>query len=89
MTACHVCQRAARGFGFHKPPSAPRHYCSMEHLKMRDPNKQEQDALKNAGAMAGEYLDSIGKTDLATLTVEEWNTFIECAVTGFVEHLSE
>lgn len=56
---------------------------------MRDPNKQEQDALKNAGAMAGEYLDSIGKTDLATLTVEEWNTFIECAVTGFVEHLSE
>lgn len=31
-----------------------------------------------AGRMGGEYLDSLGKTDLKTLTKEEWRMFIYC-----------
>ena len=39
--------------------------------------------------MAGEYLDSLGKTDLAPLSVEEWHTLIEVIVTGYCDHLRE
>ena len=36
-----------------------------------------------------QYLDSIGKTDLATLSLEEWATFVECIVTGYCDQLRE
>ena len=35
----------------------------------------------------GEYVESLGKTDLATFTGEEWATLIEVAVTAFQDHL--
>ncbi len=37
----------------------------------------EQTALTYGGAAGGQYLDSIGKTDLATLTSDEWQTFLQ------------
>ena len=37
--------------------------------------------------MAGEYLDSIGKTDLATLTDTEWLTFLEVVITAYQDEL--
>jgi hypothetical protein len=40
-------------------------------------------ALEYAGQMGGEYLDSIGKTDLATLTQDEWKIFIQCVCLNF------
>ena len=39
--------------------------------------------------MGGEYLDSIGKTDLETLEPDEWLTFVETIVTGYCDHLRE
>lgn len=54
---------------------------------MRDPTRDEVAAMEAAGVNGGEYLESISKTDLATMTPEEWMTFIECVCTGFVEHL--
>jgi hypothetical protein len=39
--------------------------------------------------MGGEYLESIGKTDLAQLSLEEWHTLIEVIVTGYCDHLRE
>lgn len=56
---------------------------------MIDPTPNEKAALANAAQMGGEYLDSVGKTDLATLTVDEWATFIDCVVTGYCDHLRE
>lgn len=35
----------------------------------------EIEAAAYAGSMAAEYLDSIRKTDLALLTIEEWALF--------------
>jgi hypothetical protein len=38
----------------------------------------EKPAILYGGQMGGEYLDSIRKTDLATLNETEWQTFLEC-----------
>jgi hypothetical protein len=45
--------------------------------------------MARGGAMGGEYLDSLGKTDLAQLSVEEWHTLIEVIVTGYCDHLRD
>lgn len=56
---------------------------------MIDPTPNERAALSNAAQMGGEYLDSLGRTDLATLTTDEWEYFIEAVVTGYCDHLRE
>ena len=56
---------------------------------MIDSTPNEQAAMEHGGRMGGEYLDSLGKTDLATFTVEEWSIFIECVVTGYCDCLRD
>jgi Family of unknown function (DUF6511) len=56
---------------------------------MIDPTPNEQQALLTAGDLAGEYLDSLGRTDLALLSPSEWATLIEVIVTGFSDSLRE
>jgi hypothetical protein len=99
---CHLCRRAARGFAFAPPKDKQRrrwHFCSMQHLdfayhhfrstgQMIDPSPDERKAALAGGANAGEYLDSIGKSDLAALTAEEWEQFLLCVVGGYLESLA-
>ena len=72
VTACNVCRRQARGFGFDpqlaRKTGEVKYFCSMRHLKMIDPTQNEIDATKVAREFAGQYLAAIGKTDPATLT---------------------
>lgn len=49
----------------------------------------EQAALLDAGNKAGEYLDSINKTDLAQLDQVEWVTFLKTVITGFGDHIEK
>ena len=56
---------------------------------MIDPTPNERNAFVRGGEMGGEYLDSIAKTDLATLSPDEWLTFVEAVVTGYCDHLRE
>jgi hypothetical protein len=56
---------------------------------MIDPTDAEVEAREHAGAMGGEYLDQLGKTDLAVLTLEEWRTFVGAVCGGFTEKLLE
>jgi len=56
---------------------------------MIDPTPYEQAAMEHAGNMAGEYLDALGKTDLAKLTPEEWATLINVTCTGYIEHIQQ
>jgi hypothetical protein len=56
---------------------------------MIDPTPNERAAMAHGGAMGGEYLDSLGKTDLAQLSVDEWHTLIEVIVTGCCDHLRD
>lgn len=53
--------------------------------KMIDPTDEEKHLLETASRNGGEYLESIGKTDLAQMTKTEWMTFIEAVVTGYYE----
>lgn len=54
---------------------------------MIDPTPNERAAMAHGGAMGGEYLDSLGKTDLGQLSVDQWHTLIEVIVTGYCDHL--
>ena len=54
---------------------------------MIDPKKHEVQALAAASRGAGEYVESLAKTDLATFTGDEWATLIEVAVTAFQDTL--
>jgi hypothetical protein len=56
---------------------------------MIDPTPNERAAMSVGGMAGGEYLESIGKTDLVTLTEGEWDTFVEVIVTGYCDHLRE
>lgn len=97
---CATCRRSCRGLGF--SPALIRieaqriTVCSRRcqniaaRLKgMIDPDKHEVQALAAASRLAGEYIESIAKTDLATFTGEEWATLIEVAVTAFQDTLRE
>jgi hypothetical protein len=42
----------------------------------------EKRCIKEAGNLGGQYLDSIGKTDLAALSGEEWQEFLERVIDG-------
>jgi hypothetical protein len=56
---------------------------------MIDPSPNEKAAMTYGGAMGGEYLESIGKTNLAQLSIDEWHTLIEVIVTGYCDHLRD
>ena len=56
---------------------------------MIDPTPNEKAAFVRGGEMGGEYLDSIGKTDLETLQPHEWLTLVEAIVTGYCNYLRE
>lgn len=62
---------------------------SLRDGKMIDPTENETAALEAAGERAGEYLESLGKSDLAAMSGEEWRTLIEVIVTGFTDRLRE
>lgn len=91
---CVVCRREAKGGVGRKARRIYRMYCGAmcregDERKMIDPTKNEIAAMEHGGRMGGEVLDEIGKTDFATLTGEEWKTFIEAVCTGYVEHLQK
>jgi hypothetical protein len=55
-------------------------YCYEKGPRMIDITKTEELARDHAGTVAGEYLESVGKTDLATLTPDEWAIFLQCVI---------
>lgn len=56
---------------------------------MIDPTPNESEAMTVGGQQGGAFLESIGKSDLATLTETEWDCFIDAVVTGYCDHLRE
>lgn len=56
---------------------------------MNDLTEYEQQAIDHASTCAGEYLDSLGKTDLAKMTQEEWRTLITIAALRFAQKANE
>lgn len=54
---------------------------------MIDPTDAEKESMEHAGDMAGEYLESLGKTDLATMSPDEWQTLIHVICSGYVDRM--
>lgn len=82
---CFVCQRAPLAqLTFKGRPVCS--FCAPHALAgemMVDATEAEEDALMKGGEVAGEYLDAINKTDLATLTADEWRTFLCKVLAGY------
>jgi Family of unknown function (DUF6511) len=53
--------------------------------KMDNPTKHEIGAMYDAAEKGGEFLNNLGKTDLATMTQDEWMQFVESVCTGYVD----
>ena len=94
------CGRQSRGFGWHNYADAfdKKYYwfCSQSHLKiwkeknkMIDPTKNEIEAMTFAGQMAGEYMQEINKTDLATFTKDEWLTLLKVIYGNTTQKIAE
>ncbi len=56
---------------------------------MIDPTPNEQDALKEGAQSGGAFLDDLGQTDLAELSLADWQAFIEIIVTAYCDHLRD
>lgn len=46
-------------------------------------HRVEEKAMLEAGNAAGAYLDTLGRTDLATLAPEEWRGFLETFLNAY------
>lgn len=57
--------------------------------KVVDATKQEQNLLRKAGGAGGEYLESIGKFSLETLSQGEWLTFLQAVVGTYMAYRLE
>lgn len=54
---------------------------------MIDPTKAEIAAMEQASNMAGEYIEHLGKTDMAQFNEEEWMTLVEVICGAFTDEL--
>ncbi|MBF0462238.1 MAG: hypothetical protein HQL87_12665 [Magnetococcales bacterium] len=52
---------------------------------MIDPTQRELAAIRAAGPKAGEYIESLGRTDMALFSVEEFTTLIQVVVSAYLE----
>jgi hypothetical protein len=68
-------------------------HLGLAHIVGREPRAVirgiESEAAVAAGDRAGAYLDGLGKTDLAELTVDEWRTFVATIINGFGEEMRD
>jgi hypothetical protein len=94
---CFVCKRRATGLGLGNDRTLARPQwlcveCAMMADQIRNVKRldmYEVGALNDAGREAGEWLDTIGKTDLATLSEIEYREFIKRAILAFGNSIRE
>lgn len=93
---CKTCGKESRGICVERRDEF-RHlgydyYCSIKCRDakiMTDWTIRERTAMMRGGRMGGEYLESINKFSLDTLTEEEWNTFLSCIFKEFFYAMSD
>lgn len=91
-SVCCVCSRQAIGHGIAKGNEVL--WCCDDYsclsiaretanMKQEEFTRIEAIASTFGGDHGGEYLDTIGKTDLASLTTDEWQEFCRRIVAGY------
>lgn len=94
---CAVCRRAGCGIALLSPGSERIDFCSprcseifmVARAAEIELKTNERDAALAGGKQAGGYLDSLGKTDLADMTADEWAEFCAAMVKGYVSDLQK
>lgn len=97
-TLCAVCRRHAQALAYlPKSNSQPLWLCDDNdcHRLAKEVAKMPHDVLDTleraaaleAGAQAGDYLDSQGCTDLAQLSQQQWEEFLRRIVVGYEKEL--
>ena len=56
---------------------------------MQEPTKHEIDAMMASSKKGGEYLDNLGKTDLAVMTENEWMGLVDAICSAFSDRMME
>lgn len=59
------------------------------HMSKKKMDEYEARALEDGGNAGGEYLDGIGKTDLAELAPEEYQRFLGKVLVGYADSMRE
>jgi hypothetical protein len=54
-----------------------------------DRTSNEIKAIEAASMPAGEYIEAIGNSDMATWDESAWYGFLECVVTAYTDKLAE
>jgi len=54
---------------------------------MIDKDDEERTALQEAGQEGGAFVESLGRTELAAWTPQEWATLVEVIVTAYQDAL--
>lgn len=92
---CGCCGRSAVGYGYAPPrlgapvlwtcddPECLKIARNSYEMKQDEFSRVESLAAGEGGAEGGAYLDEIGKTDLASLTPDEWFEFCRRIVRGY------
>lgn len=58
-------------------------------VRVMEPTEIEIQCVYAASPKAGEFLEKIGKTDMAAMTEDEWLEFLWIATTAFRDKMSE
>ena len=89
---CFICRRSSSGFAISDSSKQFGPFCAdcgpglakkVWTMNTKEFDRYEEDALKIASHKIGDHLDMIGKTDLATMTEAEWNSFLAVVVKEF------
>lgn len=56
---------------------------------MIDPNEQEVAAMRAASNIAGQFIEAVGRTDMATWSAADWHGFVEAICGAYVDALIE
>jgi hypothetical protein len=91
---CGVCARSATGFGYAPQtgqsilwvcddPDCLQVAKDTYTMKQDQFSRLESLAAGKGGEDGGQFLDNIGKTDLATLSPDEWHEFCRRIVAGY------
>lgn len=94
---CFICRRRHSNLGVAPHERAPIKWAckpcleatnirKVYHMRLDD---YEERALQDGGNAGGSFLDEIGKTDLASLSEEEWSRFLALVLKGYADSMRE
>lgn len=58
-------------------------------LRVIEPNEFEIESIMACSQPAGEYIEELGRTDMATWTGDEWMGFLETVVQAFRKRMKQ